>query len=114
MNISIRALAAAAVATLGVLAVLPGAVQAAAPAPHCESGASRFFCSAASVGTTTWTVTFVFPPESTVTFVTPGPTLSTSCPNPRRTVRVFYRFVSNGVTQTSGSSSFICNPGPWP
>ncbi len=115
MNTSIRALAVAAAFTLGMLAMPPGAATAAASAPHCESGASRFFCFGSSVGTTTWTVTFVFPPAQTVVLTTPGSTLSTSCPNPRRSVRVFYSFVNaSGVTETSPSTSFICNPGPWP
>jgi hypothetical protein len=95
--------------------VLPGVpANAVAPAPHCESGASRFFCTGSSVGTTTWTVTYFFPPSSTVVYTTPGASLSTSCPNPRRSVQVFYSYVSGGVTETSSSTSFICNPGDWP
>jgi hypothetical protein len=114
MNISVRGTAVAAAMMLGAL-VLPGLpASAAAPAPHCESGASRFFCDASSVGTTTWTVTYVYPPASTVVYTTPGATLSTSCPNPRRSVRVVYSYVSGGVTETSSSRSFLCNPGDWP
>jgi hypothetical protein len=114
MNTSIRALAVAATLMLGAL-TLPGVpASAAAPAPHCESGASHYFCDAASVGTTTWTVTYVYPPGSTVAYTTPGATLYTSCPNPRRSVRVFYSFVSGGVTETSSTTGFLCNPGDWP
>ena len=117
MNTSIRrlaGLAAAAVAATAFLTVLPGAAaQATAPAPHCESGGSRYFCDAASVGTTTWNVTYVYPPAVTVIYTTAGSTLSTSCPG-GKTVRVFYSYDLNGVTETSSTRGFICNPGAWP
>jgi hypothetical protein len=102
---------AAAVGALGLAVINPGTALAALPAPHCESGASHYFCDGTGSGTTTWTVTYSFPgAPNTVTYTTPGPTLSTSCPYPRRSVLVSY---SNSAG-TSAIRSFLCNPGDWP
>ncbi|GIH02757.1 hypothetical protein Rhe02_08240 [Rhizocola hellebori] len=113
MNTSIRSLAVAVTLLLGALVVPAAPAAAAVPAPHCESGGSRFFCLGSSTGTTTWHVTIVFPPATDVIYTTAGPNLSTRCPNPGRGLQVFYTFVSNGVTEISGNTSFWCNPGQW-
>jgi len=112
MRHAARLLATAALA-LGFAGSAATPASAAAPAPYCDSGASRFICDASSTGTTTWTVTWYS--GSVGTFTTAGATLLASCPasNIGRQVRVSYSYVSGGVTQYSDTASFICRSGPW-
>lgn len=117
VRVLVRA-ALAAAGALGLLVATPNAAMAAAPAPNCESGASRYLCLAASGGPTTWTVTYIFSGAQNpvvITYHTAGSSLSTNCSNPGKTVRVYYSYVdANGVTQTSATRSFTCNPRDWP
>lgn len=114
MRTPVKILIAAAVATLGLVGAAATPAMAAAPAPYCESGASRFLCDATSVGTTTWTVTWWG--GSVGTFTTAGATLLAGCPasNIGRQVQVSYSYIDGGgVTQYSSTGSFICRSGPW-
>ncbi|GIH07180.1 hypothetical protein Rhe02_52470 [Rhizocola hellebori] len=113
MNTSIRSLAIAATLLLGALVVPAVPAAAAAPAPHCESGASRLVCIGSSVGQTTWTVGYIFPPRTDVIYTTPSRSLATRCPNPGFGIQVFYSYVLNGVRETSAATSLWCNPGQW-
>ncbi|WDZ87703.1 hypothetical protein [Micromonospora cathayae] len=108
-------LAAAGLATLGLLAAVPGSAAASAPAPFCESGASTFICDAASTGATTWTITerYIAGGSSTYSMTTAGSFLFQNCTS-RSTLRVFYSYVADGVTVTSETGGVNCNPYEWP
>jgi hypothetical protein len=103
--------AAAALVAMCALVAGSGPAHAVAPAPQCESGASRYFCIASSSGTTTWTITIF--PGTPFTVTTPGSILNSSCSGGSST-SIFYSYVSGGVTETSSTRAFRCNAGPWP
>jgi hypothetical protein len=110
----IALLLSSAVVVPALLAFNAGAAAAdsSAPAPDCDSSASKFVCEAASpVSPVTWTMTIrILGTTSTSTFS--GPTLLHSgCE-----VHAFYTFsftyVSGGVTFDSGTSQFQCTSNP--
>jgi hypothetical protein len=108
-------LAASTAATLGLLTLATGPAAAAAPAPACESGASRFVCDAfGATGPVTWTVTInQSGARNTFTVTTPGSTYTGGCAA-RSNFILFYSYTAGGVTQTSEAGFFVCNPGDWP
>lgn len=103
-----------ALAMLITLTAHPSAAFAAAPAPECDSGTSSYVCSGSSTGTTVWTLTLIYPNGSSNTFSStrPGPTIHGVCV-PHTKFTVYYTGIYQGVTQTSGTSYFICNSGTW-
>ncbi|WBB81705.1 hypothetical protein O7606_10240 [Micromonospora sp. WMMD882] len=103
---------AATLATLGLIVAVPGSATAAAPAPWCDSGGSKFACDTSVGGPTTWTVTRTGTPYS-FTVNTPGGSLLHDC-SPQSSLTVSYSYVQNGTTVTSLPRDVWCNPGEWP
>jgi len=114
MRKTVRAAAAAVLASGALLAATPGAALATAPAPWCESGAGRAICDASSQGTTTWTVVFHYSGTSwTNTYTTAGSFLSFQCTYNNASLTVSYSYILNGATETSATDSLLCRTGPW-
>jgi len=106
-------LAASALATLGVLAASPTAAFATPPAPDCDSGAGRYVCLASTTGSTLWSISITqsgFTNSFTVT--TPGPSISAGC-SAHSVIHIASTGTYQGTTQTSGTTSILCNTGPW-
>jgi hypothetical protein len=99
-----------------MLALGSGAARAAgtAPAPDCDSSATRFYICTPTAGSSpfTWTVTEVFFLNvGNTTRTAQGDTVSGGC-SKGETLTVTYSYVSNGVTFNSAPSMFACNAGP--
>lgn len=113
MGVRLRGLAVASIATAAIL-VTPGAAQAAAPAPLCESGAGLMHCSAEE-GQAPFTWTITYQPTGVTTTVVTGGFLRRGCGAQHALSHVSYSYVdANGTTVSSEVAGVLCNRGPWP
>jgi hypothetical protein len=115
MRTAARILGAAALLTAGLAVAGPAPAYANDPAPTCETGASRFFCTADNGRlVSNWTIHRTWG-NSTVTVPGTSTSLNSTC-QANTSVQVFYTYVdpSDGLTKNSGTDQFLCNPGDWP
>jgi hypothetical protein len=110
---SFRIMAAAAAASVGILAFAATPAMATVAAPDCESGASTVVCNAFGAGSpVTWTIVEHWDGTFTSSYQTTTGYTKFSC-SKGSSFQVTYSYVSGGVTQTSASDSVVCNTGDW-
>jgi hypothetical protein len=118
VRISIKALVVSmTLAICGMLAFTATPALANAPAPHCDSGARSFDCSANYVPglTFNWTINWseYGTPFSYGQSISSAYDFTNQC-DAGWIYYVTYSYTSGGTTVNSDTGSFQCNPNAWP